>query len=550
MNVKNLSYLVLSLLTLVVFGCGGGGESTPDPNAPAALSVSAAPVAVFLNNPATITARVLKADGTAVTAGTVVTFTTTGGTLSAVTPTNASGDATASLTSTVAGALTVTASVGSLPAKTVVITYSVNPDLPVSVAVTGASTADINTSVVLTATVTPGVGGTIADGTVVTFASLTPGAAFTAATTTGGVATTTLTGVTTPATVNITASAGGVVSPAQSINFVDPNSPNSITMSGSTTPGFINGQRPVIITANVARLAGGPVPAGTPVSFAITAGTGGTLTTAGTTSDASGNATTTLNSTAEGSITVRATAASATGTTTIAFSNPNKPGSITLIASPGSGVANNLVPVTLTATVTPADVANGTIPNGTAVSFTILSGTGTLSSTTATTTGGVAAVTLNSTIAGSISINASAGVAPLITSNSVSVPFVTQPTLVSIKLATTGSLPIGTLISGVTAKVTASPSSGLTIQTSDIVSSGVSVGSLLAANTSAVNAIQLAMINVNGFTTGEFATLNYHVSTGTFPTAGDFTPATVSIIDGNGTAIPGITVTIQSITIQ
>jgi hypothetical protein len=98
--------------------------------------------------------------------------------------------------------------------------------------------------------------------------------------------------------------------------------------------------------------------------------------------------------------------------------------------------------------------------------------------------------------------------------------------------------------------VSANPASGLTIQNSDVTLSGVSAGSLLAPNTSNVALVQLALINTTGFTTGEFATLVYHVAPGTFPVAGNFSASTVSVIDTNSAVIPGVTVGIQSVTIQ
>jgi hypothetical protein len=563
MNVRNLSSLFLSLFTLVVLGCGGGGGGggtaviPADPNAPTALTVSSsAPSRLVSDPPVTITANVLKSNGSPVAIGTVVNFTTTGGTLSAVTTTNASGNATATLTSPSKGTFTVTVTVGSLPAKTAQVAC-IDPNAPNAVTVTGANTANIGTGVVLTATVTPdgsngtgGPGGAIPDGTVVTFSSLTPGAAFSAVTTTvGGVATATLSGIATPATVTVTASAGGILSPAKTINFIDPNVPSIVTVTGTPVAGFINGQRPVVVSANVVRVVGGPVPTGTTVNFVITAGTG-SLTSATATTNASGDASVTLNSTVEGNVTVQATAAPANSSAIFAFSNPNKPASIALAANPVSGVINNQTPVTLTATLTPVDVANGTIANGTTVNFAIISGTGTLSVASATTTGGVASVTLNSTAAGTIAVNATAGSAPVVTSSTVNVGFVTQPTTVTVKLATSGTLPLGTLIGGIQAVATASPSTGLSIQPSDVILSGVSANSLLTPNTTTVSSVQLALINTTGFGIGEFVTLTYHVASGTFPVAGSFGVTPVSVINTIGAVIPGITVAVQSVTIQ
>lgn len=329
---------------------------------------------------------------------------------------------------------------------------------------------------------------------------------------------------------------------------IDPNSPASLTVAGAPASGFINNQRPVSITANVLKVAGGVVPAGTVVSFAITSGSGA-LSSASATTNVLGNASVTLNSTIEGSVTVTATAAPATGSVTTSFSNPNKPASITLVANPTTGSTNNNGPVSLRATLTPVDTVNGTIANGTPVTFTIQSGTGTLSSATANTVNGVATVTLNSTVVGSVSINATAG-SPVVTSNTVSVPFIIQPTLATVKLATSGTLPGGTLIGGVQVVATANPSNGLSIQPADVTLSGVGVGSLLSANTTNVAAVTVAVITTAGFAVGEFATLNYHVANGSFPAAGNFGVIPVSVIDTNGNAIPGVTATIQSVTVQ
>jgi adhesin/invasin len=459
MNVRNLSSLFVSLLTLVVLGCGGGGGGggalpvvAADPNAPASLTVtSSAQSRLVSDPPVTITANVLKSNGSPVATGTVVNFTASGGTLAGITTTNASGNATATLTSATKGTFTVTATVTSLPAKTVQV-KCIDPNAPNSVTVTGANTANISTGVVLTATVTPdgtngtgGPGGTIANGTVVTFASLTPGATFTPATTVGGVATTTLSGITVPATVSVTASTGGVTSPSKTINFVDPASPLSIAVSGVPTTGVTNNQVPVTVTANVQQLAGGPVPAGTTVNFAVTSGTG-SLSAASATTDGSGNASVTLNSTIVGNVTVTATSAPATGSNIFSF--------------------------------------------------------------------------------------------------------IKQPVLVTVKLATSGTLPVGKLIGGIQAIVTANPSSGLTIFPSDVTLTGVSTGSLMTPNTTNVASVNLALINTTGFGTGEFVTLTYHVANGTFPVAGNFSVTPVQVIDTLSANLPAITVVVQSVTIQ
>ncbi len=574
MNVKNLSSLLLSLLTMVVLGCGGGGgggEGTPVvPDAPpATLTVTSSSALPLINTSVTITANTLKADGTPVKIGTVVAFAATGGTLSAVTTTDSAGNATAALTSATKGVITVTATVGLLPVKTVQVTFE-DPNSPYSVAVTGVSQANINTSVVLTATVTPagtngsgGPGGVIADGTIVAFTSA--AGSFTAsAPTTNGIATATLTR-TTPQTVSISATVGSITSPEKNITFIDPTSPSIITLSDPSGTHLVN--NPVTITANVVSISGGPVPAGTTVNFAVTSGTG-TLSSTTATTNSSGNASVTLNSAIDGSVTITATTTSTTGTTTgshsIVFIDPNDPKFIALIANPVSGVTGNLGPVTLTATLTPDDSNIGIIADGTPVTFTIVSGTGgVLSSTTATTTRGVASVTLNSnsTVDGSISVRAtvthSVDSTRIITSNTASVLFISQPTQVTVKVQTTGTLPAGTTIGGLTAIVTASPSAGLTIvadpngNSSDVKATGAGIGSFLTTNSNNVAAVTLALVNTGGIQTGEFATLNYNVLAGSFPKASDFSIAlNGSVIDRLNNIIPGIGVAILSVTIQ
>ena len=325
---------------------------------------------------------------------------------------------------------------------------------------------------------------------------------------------------------------------------------------------------PVTITANVVSIGGGPVPAGTTVTFAVNI-RHGTLSSTTATTDANGNASVTLSSAIDGSVTVTATTTSAAGTTTgshsIVFIDPNDPAAIALIANPTSGVTGNLGPVTLTATLTPDDPNTGVIADGTVVTFTIVGGAGgTLSSATAATTRGVATVTLNSNnIAdGSISVRAtvthSIDSTRIVTSNTVIVPFTFQPTQVTVKVRTTGTLPAGTSIGGIDALVSASPSSGLIIVPSadgfspDIAASGAGAGSTLVTNSSNVAAVHLALINTVGIQVGEFATLNYNVEAGTFPKAADFSIALTGpgVISTLSTAIPGIGVEIQSVTIQ
>jgi hypothetical protein len=193
----------------------------------------------------------------------------------------------------------------------------------------------------------------------------------------------------------------------------------------------------------------------------------------------------------------------------------------------------------------------GRVADGTPVTFTITSGTGTLSAPSAPTAGGVASVLLDAPAAGTVTVTASAGSAPVVTSPAVAVPFVVQPTLAVVTVRTTGTLPAGAAIGGVSALVTVSPAGGLSLAGTDVAATGAASGSLLAANVGDVAAGRLALINAAGFQPGEFATLTFHVAPGTFPTAQAFAVALSGpgVIDLDGQTVP-LGVAIQSVSIQ
>ena len=103
----------------------------------------------------------------------------------------------------------------------------------------------------------------------------------------------------------VTASSGAVSDSVATINFVDPNAPASLVISAGASRGVTTGA-PVVISANVVRAAGGPVPDGTVVNFAVISGSGAL---SGATTTLAGIATVNLASSAAGaSVGVRATA--------------------------------------------------------------------------------------------------------------------------------------------------------------------------------------------------------------------------------------------------
>jgi hypothetical protein len=120
MKMKNVIGILLSLLTLVIVGCGGGDGGTPI----TPITVDSTAVALQGNGSATSTITANMPAATPV--GTVVNFTITSGngTLSAATaPTIAGGTASVTLTATSPGAVTVAAA-SSTFAGTATVTFA------------------------------------------------------------------------------------------------------------------------------------------------------------------------------------------------------------------------------------------------------------------------------------------------------------------------------------------------------------------------------------------------------------------------------------------
>jgi hypothetical protein len=158
----------------------------------------------------------------------------------------------------------------------------------------------------------------------------------------------------------------------------------------------------VYLTATLSDLAGGAVSAGVPVTLATDLGSlnGGTTTVTKTT-DASGKAYASLMTTQTGTATVQAAADSVAGTATVIFS-AGAPGSVTVTAVPDSLTVDE----TSTATATVVDQYGNPVPNET-VTFSVISGLGTVAPTTGTTdAAGQATTTLSSEDVGSVTVQA------------------------------------------------------------------------------------------------------------------------------------------------
>jgi hypothetical protein len=417
------------------------------------------------------------------------------------------------------------------------------PDTPADIAITASTSTQVinGPAVSIRASVTNALGNPVVDGTPVTFFATSGTLSATSASTVAGTAQVNLSGITTPKTVTVFSSAGGITMPVSvDVNFV---SPVTISVSPSA-PLSATLAAPVTISANVLKGTGGAVADGSTVSFTTTFGT----LSAPSAVTTGGVASVTLTSSTVGSGKVTASASLATSSSAIiSFVDPNKPGAVALIAASPSGTTSAGGGVTLTATVSPIS-PSGSVANGTVVTFSIGSGAGALTAVT-TTSGGVATATLSATTVGAVSVTATAGTA---TSNPVSVNFIAQPTLAVVKLATSGTLPAGQTIGGITANLLYPVSGGLSIAATDIAGSGLGLGSLLVPNTNVAGSTNLALITSSGIQVGEFATLNFHVAPGSFPKAADFSLAAgASIIDATSTlAIPGLSVQVLSVTLQ
>jgi len=202
-------------------------------------------------------------------------------------------------------------------------------------------------------------------------------------------------------------------------------------------------------------------------------------------------------------------------------------------------------PIIISADLSRADEP---VPDGTAVDFAISSGTGTLSGATAT-VDGIATVRLASTTVGTLIVSATAESV----SADISASFLAQPKQAFVKVATVGTLTSATSIGGLLASV-AYPAGEYTIAAGGVYPSGVASGATttLAANAETAGLVILALLDVNGIQTGEFATLTFQVADGFLPKISDFsvTPAASVIAAARNATIPGISVVIQSLTLK
>jgi hypothetical protein len=129
-----------------------------------------------------------------------------------------------------------------------------------------------------------------------------------------------------------------------------------------------------------------------------------------------------------------------------------------------------------------------------------------------------------------------------------------QPTSVVVKLSTVGTLSTGKKIGAIDVTLALAP--GVTLKSTEnppatdsgvVAASGVAAAnSLVAANYTAATStlpgtVHIGLINVNGFATGEFATVNGDIAAGSAPGVSDFSVTALTVDDIDGAPLAGMT---------
>ncbi len=429
-----------------------------------------------------VIATVIDTVGNAIADGTVVSFTTTSGTLSSATATTSLGEARVTLFSpTTVGVATVTATAGGF-SGTATVTFIPGS---VSAIVLSASpnnlSADGNSTSLIRAQVTDGQGNAVANGEVISFAITSGSGILSSSTddTSGGVATVTYTASNTPGTVIIRAvSTNGAVA-TTTITLIQ-GTVGSVEVSIGAETLVADGVSQALVTATVKDTAGNNIADGTLVSFTTTAGT---LSSASATTINGVAKVTITSATVVGIATVTATAGGFSGTAAVTFI----PGSVSAIAVGAN--PNNLTADGRSTSIIRAQVSDGqgnAVADGEVISFAITAGSGTLSAPTAETMGGVATVTYTAS-----NQPGTATVRALSTNGS------TASTSITLITASVSSITVEALAQSIVAngtsntaiRATVKDTSGNNIADGTIVSFTTSAGSLSAPTATTTNGV-------------------------------------------------------------
>jgi hypothetical protein len=404
---KFLSMAALAAAAMLLGGCGGGAFSSTSTSTGTGtlttLSVASSIASLPADGSASATITATASDGSGKPLGGVaVTFTSDSGTITTNQgTTDATGKATATLAKGTAAAgsqIKVTATSGTVTGNATVAVAAAQQSVSLQ---TSSPTMPSDNSAPATITaIVKDANNNFVPGVTVSFQATSGGLAINAPaggtagqTGTSGAATATLSVADDPSvrTITITASVGSSTATID-VKVVG----TSVTVSGPQS--LVLG---TAATYTVAMVDAGNKPiAGKTV--AVTSSAGNTLSAASLTTDASGHANFTVNPTKAGSDTLTATALGTSGSEGVTVSNQQfqftAPSTTTYIPIAPACTPN--VPVTVSWTASNAPVADGTTVNFSATR-------GTLSASTATTTGGVATVMICATTAGPSTLTAS-----------------------------------------------------------------------------------------------------------------------------------------------
>jgi adhesin/invasin len=382
----------------------------------------------------TVTATVVDKYGNRVADGTVVSFTTSLGTIAPLIQPTTGGVAISTLTSgNTAGTAMVTATAG-IAVGTLPVTFTAGPPFTVTVAAFPTSTV-VGAPIVITAAVQDQSANPVPDGTVVTFATSLGTIAPPTGTTTGGTVAATLSS-NVAGTAIVTATAGArwgttivTFTPGVSFTITVLASPLVIPIGGYTST----------VTATVRDQYGNLVSDGTRIDFSTSLGSvsplfAGTLNGVVTTILTSGNII--------GTARVHAYSGVASGFVDVTFT-VGLPRTVIVVAQPPS------IPVatgTSVISATVLDIGNNPVANGTLVTF--ATSMGNIIPIVTTTNNGIAQATLSaSTVAGTAVVTATAGTV----SGTTTVVFMPGPPANMTLVVFPTSIPIG----GATAVITA-----------------------------------------------------------------------------------------------
>jgi adhesin/invasin len=336
----------------------------------------------------TIRATVKDTSGNNIADGTLVSFTTSAGSLSSPTATTTNGVASVTLFSaTIVGSAKVTAASGGATAS---VTVQFVPGPASTLALTASPNnirADRTSTSTLRASARDAHGNAVADGEVISFDVQVGSGTLSSptATTSGGVATVTYTASGTEGTETVRARATSGISATTNIILISAMV-GSVEVTAGSAKLPADGSTTTQIRALVKDANGSLVNDGTPVSFTTTAGS---LSSA-TANTSVGVATVTLRSSAIiGKAVVRATAGGISGEVEVEFV-AGAIASLSLTAIPNNLTADGSSTSTVTALA--SDGRGNPAADGEIISF-FLSGPGSISAASATTSGGYASIT-------------------------------------------------------------------------------------------------------------------------------------------------------------